>query len=145
MTKRQFSILDAMGDEKLFAPAFRDPDSWASWRSWLAALFALPMTEDMLATYRECTGRSAPPATAQREAWLVIGRRGGKSRMMALVAVYLACFRDYRKHLATGERCTIMVVASDRRQSRTILRYVSGFLNEIPMLARMIQSARADA
>jgi hypothetical protein len=36
------NILQALGDENLFAPHFRGA-SWASWRAFLAALFALPM------------------------------------------------------------------------------------------------------
>ena len=47
------------------------------------------------------------PTTQAKEAWLIIGRRGGKSFMMALIAVFLACFRDYRPHLAPGERALV--------------------------------------
>jgi len=32
-----------------------------------------------------------------REAWVIAGRRAGKSRIAALVAVYLATFRDYER------------------------------------------------
>ena len=37
------SILDARGDPNLFAPWFRDAETWSAWRAFLAALFALPM------------------------------------------------------------------------------------------------------
>jgi hypothetical protein len=63
---------------------------------FLAALFAEPADEAELAVYRERTGRTAWPTAPFTEAAVVIvGRRGGKSRTLALVAVYLACFRSY--------------------------------------------------
>src|SRR2546427_11320334 len=77
---------------------------------------ALPITEDQRAIFQRHTERRRPPATPAREAWGVVGRRGGKSRIAALVAVYLACFRDYRRILAPGERGTLPIIAADRRQ-----------------------------
>src|SRR6266849_7492836 len=105
-----------MADAALFASAFPETESWAAWRAFLAAVFGLPMTEPQRALYQHHTGRQTPPAGPSREAWLIVGRRGGKSRVAALVAVYLACFREYRKQLAPGERGTLMVIAADRRQ-----------------------------
>jgi hypothetical protein len=103
-------------------------------------LFALPLTTDTLATYRKHTGRQNPPEAPAREAWLVVGRRGGKSLISALVAVFLACFRNYNDILAPGERGTVMIIAEDRRQARVVFRYITGFLDTIPMLRRMVES-----
>jgi hypothetical protein len=143
--RRAITILDAVRDPMVFGPCFKDQATWASWRAFLAALFGLPLDPSALETYRACTGRSVPPTTPFREAWLICGRRAGKSFTLALIAVYLATLRDYRKHLASGERATIMVVASDRKQARTILRYISGLLNDNPMLAKLVMSNRSDA
>jgi hypothetical protein len=88
--------------------------------------------------YRRCTGRQELPESPPREATLVIGRRGGKSRVLALIAVFLACFRDWRPYLVPGERGYIVVVAADRRQARAIMGYVRAFLMETPMLAKMV-------
>ena len=133
------NILEAIEDAKLFAPWFRDRETWAAWRAFLAALFALPMTEAEQAIYRQHTGRDAVPDAAQEEAWLIIGRRGGKSFVMALIAVFLACFKEYRQHLQPGERATVMVIAADRRQARTIIRYISGLLHNVAMLKAMVE------
>jgi hypothetical protein len=135
--KAHISILDAMSDPKLFGPWFRGK-SWGAWRAFLAALFGLPMTEVDAAAFRSHTGRKASPVSAFREAWLCCGRRAGKSLIAAFIGVYLAFFRDYTQHLAPGELCTVMIVAADRRQARVILRYVRGFVREIPMLSKMI-------
>jgi hypothetical protein len=56
------------------------------------------------ALYRACTGRTVPPGAPAAYLWLVIGRRGGKSFSMALIAVFLAVFRDWRKYLSPGEQ-----------------------------------------
>jgi hypothetical protein len=139
------SILDAVRDPKLFEPWFRKrAASWDNWLIFLAALFALPLTPQQLAVYQQCTGRELPPATAVNEVWLCIGRRGGKSFILALIAVFLACFHEYRQYLAPGERGTIVIIAADRKQARTIFRYIKGLLNGVPMLKRMVERATAD-
>jgi hypothetical protein len=80
-----------------------------------------------------------PRAGGYREAWLCCGRRSGKSLILATVAVYLACFKDWAPHLARGERGTIMVLAADRKQARAILNFVRGLL-EVPLLAGTIEA-----
>jgi hypothetical protein len=136
-------ILRACDDPHLFAPWFKRGD-WTAWRAFLAALFGLPIGDEALALYRHHTGRKLAPLAPQDEAWLIIGRRGGKSFVMALVAVYLAAFRDYRAHLQPGERATVMVIAADRRQARVIMRYIKGLLREVPMLAARITGETAE-
>ena len=74
----------------------------------------------------------------------MIGRRGGKSFILALVAVFLACFHDWRPYLGPGERATVMIIAADRRQARTIMRYVKGLLKAIPMLRQLIEAERVE-
>jgi len=139
------NVLDAMRDPALFGSAFANADDWRAWRVFLAALFALPVSDPAdVALYRECTGRHALPTTPAREAYVIAGRRGGKSRIAALVAVYLATFEDYSRLLAPGERGTVAVIAADRRQARTLMRYVEGFL-AAPLLAKMVQRRSEDA
>lgn len=131
------SILDTMASPKLFAKAFSSP-SWATWRTLLATLFASPLTREQHAFFQRHTGRLQRPSVSAREAWLVIGRRGGKSRIAALVAVYLACFRDYSSLLAPGEKGTVMLIAVDRKQARVLMRYILGLLDSVPALAALV-------
>jgi hypothetical protein len=139
------TIIGAVADDKLFARWFRNPATWTAWRAFLCALFALPMSQAELETFRACTGRAESPGAPASEAWLIIGRRGGKSFIMALIAVFVAAFKSYREYLAPGERATVLVIAVDRRQARVILRYVRAMLHEIPMLARMIERETAES
>jgi hypothetical protein len=78
------NVLEALDDEHLFAPHFAPASTWRAWRGFLAALFGLPLDEDDLALYRKLTGRENAPSEPFREAWVVVGRRGGKSRIAAL-------------------------------------------------------------
>src|SRR6516162_6712140 len=137
MTTPAATIIDACGDPALFARWFRDPATWRAWFAFLRALFGLSLDDGDRALFAECTGREASAAGGYREAWLVVGRRGGKSLTLALIAVFLACFIDWAPHLAPGERGTIMIIAADRRQARTILRYLKAMLR-VPLLAPLV-------
>lgn len=136
------NILQALDDPQVFAPLFRDPRTWAAWRSFLCALFGLPMDDDQRRIFTECTARDEPQTAPSEEAWLVCGRRSGKSFTLALIAVFLSTFRDWRPFLGPGECAT--VIAADRRQARTITRYVKGLLKAVPMLAATIESETAE-
>jgi len=58
--------------------------------------------------------------------------------------VFLAAFKNWRPFLGPGERATIMVIATDRKQARVIFRYVVRLLR-IPMLASLIDREAAEA
>ncbi|WP_247442783.1 hypothetical protein [Bradyrhizobium sp. CW7] len=139
---QDFSILDATEDPVLFTRWFKDRATWQAWFAFMSALFALPMTPEQLAIYEKCTGRTAPPATTAKEAWLVCGRRAGKSFVLAFIAVFLACFKDWQQFLAPGERGTVVVIATDRRQARTIIRYIRALLLQVPLLAQLVERER---
>src|SRR6516165_6422293 len=76
---RDISILDAMDDPNLFAPHFDNAATWAAWRAFLAVLFGLQLDEQQRELFRQCTRREHIRGEERREAWMVIGRRGGKS------------------------------------------------------------------
>src|SRR5262245_63847649 len=103
----------------------------------LVRLFGLPMSAEQFVVYRAHTGRSAPPTAPLHEAWLVCGRRSGKSFMLACIAVFLAAFKDWRPYLGPGEIGTIMIIAADRRQGRVIRPYCLGLLRGVPWLKRL--------
>lgn len=139
----EMTIIDAIGDPDLFGPWFRKPETWAAWLTFLKVLFGLELSAADLATFQQCTGRSDPPEGSVNEAWLVVGRRGGKSLILALIAVFLA-MRDWSGYLTPGERGTIMIIAADRRQARTIFRYVTALLKNT-ILAELVERETADA
>jgi len=127
------TIEEALDDPALFAPLFQGA-GWSRWRVFLSVLFGLPLLADALALFRHHTARTAPPTRAFREAALIVGRRGGKSRVLALIAVFLAAFRDYSVHLAPGEQAAVAIIAADRKQAKVLLRYCVGLLRAVHML-----------
>lgn len=133
------TVLDLMTSPRWFASWFAG-DGWLGWKAFLAGIFGLPMTEPMLARWQEHTRRTHAPTTPAPEAWMVVGRRGGKSRIAALIAVYLACFRNYARHLAEGEVATIPIIAADRREARTVMRYLKGFLSTPQLQHRVVRT-----
>ena len=137
------SILEALDDPDLFGGLF-DAPSWEPWRAFLAALQALPMTAEQLDRYRHHTGRFEPPAKPARYAELVVGRRGGKSRILALIATYLACVIDHRDYIVPGETPVAAIIAKDRQQAKVILGYIAGFIRSIALFAELIEDELAE-
>ena len=111
---------------------------WLGWRAFIKAAFGLgDMTPDELAIYRKCTGRQDEPSQQMRDLVLCCGRRSGKSKILALIAVWIGCFHDFKPYLSAGELGVVQLVASDRDQARVLLRYIKAYLR-VPMLKRMI-------
>ena len=137
------TIIDAIHDPALFEPWFAGP-TWTAWEVFLKALFGLPMTAADLGVFHEITGREVAPTEQATEAWLICGRRGGKSFITALIATYLATFRDYSAHLVPGERGLVMCLAADRKQARVIFRYVLGLIEGVSMLRALIENVTAE-
>lgn len=137
------NIIEACADPELFAPWFKDVTTWIAWFAFIKTFFALEMDSRDLEIFRECTGRDEPPTEEIRETYLCVGRRGGKSLILALIAVYLAALIDWAPYLTPGERGTVMIIAADRRQARTIFRYVSALLKET-VLADLIERETAE-
>jgi hypothetical protein len=138
------TILAATEDPAFFAPWFRDRETWAAWFSFLRVLFGLPLSDDDKALVSRCMGTEEVQPNGYREAWLVCGRRAGKSFVLALIAVFLACFGTWQPYLTPGERGVVMIVAADRRQARTIFRYVRALIANVPLLADLIERETAD-
>jgi hypothetical protein len=143
MTK---NILEAIRDPKLLGHGFKKrwllkTNTWQAWRSFLSACFGLPFEDEAaLQTYRQCTGRDDPPTRQFNEAYLVCGRRSGKSYLTAAIATYCAAFRDYFQFLAPGETAVVAIVAADKAQSQILLKYVRGFFQSSPVLRSMLIS-----
>ena len=137
-------IRKAMMDPRLFGGTFGG-DSFAAWRALLAGFYGLELDPTEADTFKTLTGRTEAATGPHDELWLAVGRRGGKSHAAGLLAIFEACFTDYRNKLAPGEVATCMVIASDRRQARAVMRYISGLVNENPMLRRMVLRENSEA
>jgi hypothetical protein len=100
----------ALSDTHLLGGALGG-DSWLAWRVLLIAAMGEPLTDEERAIFAKLTGREREPGVRIDELWCVIGRRGGKSRAIAALLVYLATMVDYCSQLVLGERGVVLCLA----------------------------------
>jgi hypothetical protein len=143
---REITIIDAIQNRKLFGslPRFKNLVTWVSWLVVLKAIFGLKMTTEDLAIFNRHTGRTSPPKLGSKESFLIVGRRGGKSFISALVGVFIACFFSFVQYLTTGERGVVLILAVDKAQAKVVFNYCKGIIEAIPALRRMVTAWRAD-
>lgn len=129
------TILDMMD-----AAGFTGP-SWDAWRSFWKAVYGLPMDPADVERFTRHTGRTAVPESQVREAWMIVGRRGGKSRMAVLAALHLGIRTDYTKRLAPGERAGIPIISASQLQARRTFGYLKGLV-QMPAFAPYVDAKR---
>jgi hypothetical protein len=112
---------------------------WRVWRVVLKSAFGLALDAAEVKVFASIAGNRAPPAKRVRELWAIVGRRGGKSRMAAALAVYIACF--VRHKLVPGERGQVLVLSASVEQSKTVFAYALAFLQASPALRQEIVDA----
>lgn len=130
--QENLDIVQCLRDKNLLGLFIEDESTFAAWFTFLRAIFALSPEPGDLELLKQCTGRSTWPKTAFSEAWLPIGVRGGKSFVIAILAVFFAFFKKHR--LSRGEKGYILIVAPTRKQAGIIKSYISGFLYDHPLL-----------
>lgn len=126
----QVNIIQAIKDKDLFLPLFGELTTWKNWLVCLKAIFALPLTEEEREIYFKFTKRTRVPEKLFKEIFLIIGRRGGKSFISAIIGVFLALFKDWSPYLKGGELGWIFVIASDRDQARVVHNHIKYILEE---------------
>ena len=87
------TVHDLMTDPDLLGDQFGGK-SWNTWRVLLAGFYGLPMNEVELALFQRITALPEAVQVPLLELWLAIGRRGGKSQIAALLAIFEGCFND---------------------------------------------------
>jgi len=112
MKRCTISIDQALSDPKLLGAALGDSTPWIHWLIILRAAFGLPLSDTQRESFIRVAGGRSPPVQRVRELWCLIGRRGGKSRIAAALAVYFACFVQHR--LARGEHGMVLVLAASQ-------------------------------
>jgi hypothetical protein len=132
------TITEALRDKALLGAALGNPATWITWLVVLQAAFGLELDAVELELFASVAGSRKPPTKRVRELWCVIARRGGKSRMAALIACYLALFVKHR--LSPGERGMVLVLSASVTQSRTVYSYILAFLNKSLVLKKEIAS-----
>ena len=141
--KPLLSMRSALGDPDLLGGVLGGP-SWVGWRVLLVAMMGEALTDEERQVFRRLTDRISEPLRPVHEFWGVIGRRGGKSRAIATLVVFLAVLVDYSMNLVVGERGVVLVLAQNVKQARVVLGYVVGILESVPAFAGLITAKTAE-
>lgn len=141
--KKLVPVRAALADIKLLGRTL-DGDSWRIWRVLLLAAFGENLTPNETEVFKTATNRSSAPLEPVSEFAAVVGRRGGKSRAMAVLATYIAGLCDHTDNLAPGERGLVMCIAPDQRQSRILLDYIEACFQQSPILSQLLEDRIAD-
>src|ERR1700722_5157649 len=72
------------------------------------------------------------------------GRRGGKTRAMAILAAYLAACIDHRGILAPGERGVIPLLAASVQQAANAFAFVEGVFAVAPNFKDLVEGSTSD-
>jgi hypothetical protein len=126
----------ALTHRDLLGAALGDPSSWSMWLAVLRAGFGLPLTGADRELFTAVSGDRPPPTQRVRELWCLVGRRGGKSRIAALIACYIALFTEPK--LAPGETGVVVVLAASQEQAGVVFAYCKAALLSSPTLKREI-------
>src|SRR5262249_32020795 len=104
----------ALLNKKALGAALGDAMSWSTWLVALLAAFGLSLNAAQQRVFASVAGDRLPPTRRVRELWCIIGRRSGKSRIAAALAVYFALF--FKHKLSPGERGMVVIVAASQDQ-----------------------------
>ncbi len=141
------NILEALADEKLFAPYLGgDPSTWAHWFSAIRALYGLKLNRADRNTIRQCTGRRALrklPVGGFSSALFLTGRRSGKSRIAAAIGGFEALFGGHETRLSPGEIGLVAICAPTKLQSTIVLSYLRAVFSA-PLLAAEVAQENRD-
>lgn len=132
------SLRKALSDPLLLGDTISGP-SWLPWRTLLLASQGEQLLDDERKLFTELTHREREPLQPVEEAAFVIGRRGGKSRAVSVLASYTAALCDHPS-LVKGERGTLLVIAPDQRQADVVFNYVVANFEASPILQQLIEA-----
>src|SRR3984957_6507748 len=143
MMRKILSMREALGSP-LYLADLIGGSSWVAWRVLLIAIVGEERPDDERAIFEGLTGRISEPQEPVEEFWGVIGRRGGKTRAMAVLAAYLAACVDRRDSLAPGERGVIPLLAASVQQAASAFAFIEGIFAVAPNLKDLVDGATSD-
>jgi hypothetical protein len=137
------SMRAALCDPDLFGSVLAG-DSWNVWRVMLIAVMGEALIESERPVFESITGRSCGPAECVDEVWFIVGRRGGKTRAIAVLAAYIAALCDHTDVLAPGERATLPIMSASMWQAGKAMQYLDGIFSHVPTLKTLVTTQTSD-
>lgn len=137
------SMREALGDPLLFGSVLSG-DTWAAWRVVLIAAMGEPLSAEERVIFEAVTGRPQEPQERVDELWCIVGRRGGKTRAIAVLGVFIAALCDHREYLAPGERGSLPIMSATMQQAQKAFSYVAGIFDGSPLLRPLVERQTTD-
>jgi hypothetical protein len=135
--KPRTTLRSALNDPQLLGRALRG-ESWTAWKVLMLAAMGEALTDTERAVFKRLTGRDHEPDKRVEELVAVVGRRGGKSRAISVLAAYIAALCTHPS-LVPGEQGRCLIIAPDQRQAQIVLDYVTAALEASPVLSQLIE------
>ena len=130
---------DALADPALLADAMPG-DTWSAWRTLLIAIAGEELRSDVERhAFQSLAGRVHEPGVPVDTFLAVVGRRGGKTRAMAVLVVYLAALCDWSDNLSLGERGVALFLAPSERQAAIVFRYAAAIIEHSILLSSLVE------
>ena len=137
----RITLRKALADPKLLGGVI-EGDSWRAWRTLLIATMGECLRDDERKLFTQLTGREREPLQPVEELIGVIGRRGGKSRAISVLASYIAGLCQHPA-LVAGERGVLLIIAPDQNQADICLNYTDAVFRGSPVLGQLIENRTA--
>ena len=134
--KSTIAIRRALGDPNLLGNSL----AGLSWRAWFILLIAMmgeALTDEEREIFKQLTGREREPLQRVDEFVAVVGRRGGKSRAMAILACFIAALCVHEA-LVAGERGMCFGCAQSASRRKSSLDYAEATFEHSPILRQLI-------
>ena len=131
------TLREALDDPQLLGNVLHG-DSWSAWRTLLIAAMGEPLTDVERDIFRQLTRREREPSERVEEFLGVIGRRGGKSRAISVLATYIAALCPHST-LVPGEKGIMLIIAPDQNQADICLDYCEANFRQSPILRQLIE------
>ena len=142
-TAPRITVDEALCDPNLLGAGLGSAATWQAWIAILRAAWGLPLHANQRAVFDQVAGHRTAPTERVSELWAVCGRRAGKSRMAAAIAVFFAMLAPVQD-LAKGETGHVVVLSASRAQAKVVFGYILGFIESSPVLRQQIAQVRAD-
>ena len=137
MARRMISVVDTMSDQELFGRWFAG-SSWEGWRTILKAAFGHPLTDGERTFFDTVAGGREPPRKPIKQLWVIGGRRSGKDSIASLLIAHLAATFTDGHLLRSGERATVLCLATNSSQAKIVSNYARAYFDQVPMLRALV-------
>jgi hypothetical protein len=141
--KPRIPLRRALADRNLLGTTLAG-ETWFPWRTLLIAAMGEALKPAEREVFKKLTGREREPLTRVEELICCVGRRGGKSRAISVIATYLAGLCQHN-NLVPGEKGLLLLISPDQRQSDIVLDYTEANFRASPILRQLIEARTARA